>query len=66
VVHCRCGHHHAVRRLQGGGSKTLLRELILALSTVPVEYPPGGHSEHLSRQILAALATMETVPVAVP
>lgn len=44
----------------------LLRELILALSAEPVDYPPGGRGEHLSRLILSELANMETVPIAVP
>jgi AraC-like DNA-binding protein len=44
----------------------LLRELILALSTEPVGYPPGGRGEHLARLILTELETMETVPIAVP
>jgi AraC-like DNA-binding protein len=44
----------------------LLRELILALSGEPVDYPPGGRGEHLARLILLELAAMETVPIAVP
>jgi AraC-like DNA-binding protein len=44
----------------------LLRELILALSAEPVDYPLGGRGEHLARLILFELATMETVPIAVP
>jgi AraC-like DNA-binding protein len=44
----------------------LLRELILALSLEPVDYPPGGRGEALARLILSELAAMETVPIAVP
>ena len=44
----------------------LLRELILALSAEPVDYPPGGRGEALARLILSELAAMETVPIAVP
>lgn len=44
----------------------LLRELILALSTEPVDYPEGGRGEHLARLILLELRRMETVPIAVP
>jgi len=44
----------------------LLRELILALSSEPVDYPPGGRGEALARLILSELAAMETVPIAVP
>lgn len=44
----------------------LLRESILALSAEPMDYPFGGRSEHLARLILLELATMETVPIAVP
>jgi AraC-like DNA-binding protein len=44
----------------------LLRELILALSGEPVDYPAGGRAEQLARLILLELATMETVPIAVP
>jgi AraC-like DNA-binding protein len=44
----------------------LLRELILALSAEPAEYPPGGRGEHLARLILLELQAMETVPIAVP
>lgn len=42
----------------------LLRELILALSAEPVDYPPGGRGEALARLILSELAAMETVPIA--
>jgi AraC-like DNA-binding protein len=44
----------------------LLRELILALSAEPLDYPSGGRGEHLARLILSELAAMETVPIAVP
>lgn len=44
----------------------LLRELILALSAEPVDYPPDGRGAHLARLILLELAAMETVPIAVP
>lgn len=44
----------------------LLRELILALSTEPVEYAVPGRGEQLAQLILSELATMETVPIAVP
>lgn len=44
----------------------LLRELIVALSLEPVDYPPGGRGEALARLILSELAAMETVPIAVP
>ena len=44
----------------------LLRELILALSLEPVDYPPGGRGDALARLILSELAAMETVPIAVP
>jgi AraC-like DNA-binding protein len=44
----------------------LLRELILALSDEPIDYPAGGRAEQLARLILLELARMETVPVAVP
>jgi len=44
----------------------LLRELILALSAEPLDYPAGGRGEHLAQLILSELAVMETVPIAVP
>ncbi|MFK3739989.1 AraC family transcriptional regulator [Massilia sp. TN1-12] len=44
----------------------LLRELILALSTEPVDYPEDSRGEHLARLILLELRRMETVPIAVP
>jgi AraC-like DNA-binding protein len=44
----------------------LLRELIVALSIEPADYPPGGRGEALARLILSELAAMETVPIAVP
>jgi AraC-like DNA-binding protein len=44
----------------------LLRELILALSAEPVEYPPDGRGAYLARLILLEIAAMETVPIAVP
>jgi AraC-like DNA-binding protein len=44
----------------------LLRELIVALSMEPADYPPGGRAEALARLILSELAAMETVPIAVP
>ncbi len=44
----------------------LLRELILALSAEPVDYPPGGRGDYLARLILLELGAMETVPMAVP
>jgi AraC-like DNA-binding protein len=61
----------AAGSLAGAGCKVLevsplLRELILALSSEPAEYPPGGRGEALARLILSELATMETVPIAVP
>ena len=61
----------AAGSLAGTGCKVLevsplLRELILALSSEPAEYPPGGRGEALARLILSELATMETVPIAVP
>jgi AraC-like DNA-binding protein len=44
----------------------LLRELIVALSAEPVDYPVPGRGEHLAALILSELAAMETVPMAVP
>ena len=44
----------------------LLRELILALLTEPVEYPLPGRGEHLAMLILSELAAAETVPMAIP
>jgi len=44
----------------------LLRELILALSAEPLDYPAGGRGDHLAQLILSELAAMETVPIAVP
>jgi len=44
----------------------LLRELIVAFSDEPDDYPPGGRGEALARLILSELAAMETVPIAVP
>jgi AraC-like DNA-binding protein len=61
----------AIGALGGTGCKVLevsplLRELIVALSDEPVDYPPGGRGEALARLILSELAAMETVPIAVP
>ncbi|TWI62470.1 AraC-like DNA-binding protein [Pseudoduganella lurida] len=44
----------------------LLRELIVALSAEPLEYPVPGRGEQLAQLILSELAAMETVPIAVP
>ena len=44
----------------------LLRELILALSAEPLDYPAGGRGDYLAQLILSELAAMETVPIAVP
>ncbi|MGB9108393.1 MAG: helix-turn-helix transcriptional regulator [Telluria sp.] len=44
----------------------LLRELILALALLPVDYAPEGRGADLARLILSELAAMETVPIAVP
>lgn len=44
----------------------LLRELILALSAEPVDYAVPGRGEQLAQLILSELASMETVPIAVP
>lgn len=44
----------------------LLRELILALSAEPVDYPHGGRADALARLILSELAAMDTVPIAIP
>jgi AraC-like DNA-binding protein len=44
----------------------LLRELILALCLVPVDYPPDGRGGDLARLILSELTAMKTVPIAVP
>jgi AraC-like DNA-binding protein len=44
----------------------LLRELILALALVPVDYAPDGRGGDLARLILSELAAMKTVPIAVP
>ena len=61
----------AARALPGAGCTVLevsplLRELVLALSAEPVDYPPGGRAEQLARLILLELAEMDTVPIAVP
>lgn len=61
----------AAGTLVGAGCKVLevsplLRELILALSAEPADYPPGGRGEALARLILSELAAMETVPIAIP
>jgi AraC-like DNA-binding protein len=44
----------------------LLRELILALSSEPPDYPADGRGAHLASLILSELGRMETVPIAVP
>lgn len=44
----------------------LLRELILALSGEPLDYPDNGRGDHLAWLILSEIAAMETVPIAVP
>jgi AraC-like DNA-binding protein len=44
----------------------LLREMILALSSEPVDYPPDGRAAQLARLILLELDLMQTVPIAVP
>ena len=44
----------------------LLRELILALLTEPVEYALDGRGDWLAHLILSELAAADTVPIAIP
>jgi AraC-like DNA-binding protein len=62
---------HAAGLLVGANCKVLevsplLRELIVALSIEPFDYPARSRGEALARLILSELAAMETVPIAVP
>jgi AraC-like DNA-binding protein/quercetin dioxygenase-like cupin family protein len=45
---------------------TLLRELILALLTEPLEYELGGRGDWLANLILSELAAAATVPISIP
>jgi AraC-like DNA-binding protein/mannose-6-phosphate isomerase-like protein (cupin superfamily) len=44
----------------------LLRELILALVALPIEYPVPGRGEHLAALILTEIAVAPTVPIEIP
>ncbi len=44
----------------------LLRELILAAMTEPVEYAPGSHGEAIARLLLQEIAAVRAVPLHLP
>ncbi len=44
----------------------LLRELILALTAAPVDYPLGGRDEQVAALILSELAAARVVPIQIP